>query len=185
MTSGALVAKVSEPYAKALLDASSSKKLVDEVTSDMNSIFQVLNDRTDLTQFLSNPLISGESKKKVLANIFKDQIDEVTFSFLMVLVDKGRISFLGAVVESYLTLANKLASVEVAEVFSAIPLSVEQQERLIKKLEQISGVKTVKLNLSIDTSLLSGFIVKVGTQVIDASLSGQLKQISSHLGTSL
>jgi F0F1-type ATP synthase delta subunit len=41
------------------------------------------------------------------------------------------------------------------------------------------------LNLAIDTSLLSGFIVKIGTQIIDASLSGQLKQISSHLGTSL
>jgi F-type H+-transporting ATPase subunit delta len=89
------------------------------------------------------------------------------------------------VVERYLELAYALASVEVAQITSALPLSAKQQELLIQKLQKITGASEVKLKLSIDVSLLGGFIAKVGTQVIDASLLGQLKQISTYLGTSL
>ena len=185
MSSSALVIKVAQPYAEALLDSAKSKGLVDEITNDMNIISQLLTSSADLKAFLGNPLAKLESKKKVLKDILSDQVSATTFTFLMVLVDRGRINVLETVVERYLELAYKLASVEVAQVVSALPLSADQQELLIKKLQKVTGASEVKLKLSIDVSLLGGFVVKVGTQVIDASLLGQLRQISSYLGTSL
>jgi F-type H+-transporting ATPase subunit delta len=185
MSSSALVIKVAQPYAEALIDSAKSKGLIDEITNDMNIISQLLTSSADLKKFLGNPLAKPDSKKKVLNDILADQVSPTTFSFLMILVDRGRIDVLETVVERYLELAYKLASVEVAQVVSALPLSANQQELLIQKLQKITGAGEVKLKLSIDVSLLGGFIVKVGTQVIDASLLGQLKQISTYLGTSL
>jgi F-type H+-transporting ATPase subunit delta len=185
MSSSALVIKVAQPYAEALLDSAKSNNLVTEITNDMNVISQLLTSSSDLKKFLGNPLAKVDSKKKVLKDILADQVSPTTFTFLLVLVDRGRIDVLETVVERYLELAYALASVEVAQITSALPLSAKQQELLIQKLQKITGAREVKLKLSIDVSLLGGFIAKVGTQVIDASLLGQLKQISTYLGTSL
>jgi len=41
----------------------------------------------------------------------------------------------------------------------------------------------VKLITNIDSSLIGGFILKIGSKVIDASLSGKLQQIAFYLET--
>jgi len=50
-----------------------------------------------------------------------------------------------------------------------------------QKVIQISGARQVELQTSVDPDLIGGVIIKVGSQVIDASLRGQLRRISLRL----
>ena len=51
-----------------------------------------------------------------------------------------------------------------------------------EKLKIITGAKQIKLALKVDPTLIGGFTVEIGSKLIDTSIKGQLKQISTLLG---
>jgi len=103
----------------------------------------------------------------------------------MVLSDRGRIAYLADVIEKALELAYQKASIQVAYVTSSLELTSSQEEALIEKLQAMTGASQIKLNLSVDSSLLGGFVVQIGSKIIDNSVKGQLRQLSAYLGASV
>ena len=60
-----------------------------------------------------------------------------------------------------------------AEVISAVPLSKEQQSRLVEKLNATTG-KKIQLVEKVEPEISGGIIVRIGDTVIDGSIRGQL-----------
>jgi len=177
-----VLSKVAEPYAEALIDLAKSKNSLKEMTSDMNIISQFLANSLDLKKFLGNPLIIKDAKKNVVKDILGEQIGDGTLKFLLVLVDKGRIEVLESIAQKFLELSYKQESIEIAKITSSIQLSAEQQKGIAEKLKVITGAKQIKLALKVDPQLIGGFTIEIGSKMIDTSIRGQLKQISSLLG---
>ena len=111
-----------------------------------------------------------------------EQISSQTLTFLMLLVDRNRISILDVIAKRFLELSYKKDAIEIAKVTSSVPLSDEQQKSLAGKLKSITGASQIKLALKIDPLLIGGFTVEIGSKLIDTSIRGQLKQITSLLG---
>nr|YP_010336959.1 ATP synthase CF1 delta subunit [Madagascaria erythrocladioides]UNJ16544.1 ATP synthase CF1 delta subunit [Madagascaria erythrocladioides] len=181
MSSKSVVAKVAQPYAEALLELAKETSCIDNCNKDSNVILDTLKTSKDLKASLSNPLITSSTKKDILKNIFSDQLTETFMSFLMVLVDRRRIDVVEVIVEKYLELAYKTSAVTIAKVFTAVPFSPEQCDLLIDKLKSMTGAQEIKLIITVDTELIGGFSVQVGSKVIDTSLKGQLNQMASYL----
>ena len=120
--------------------------------------------------------------KNVLKDVLGEQISATSLTFLMLLVDRGRIAFLDGVAQKFLELSYKKDSIEIAKITSSIQLSGQQQKDLAEKLKVMTGAKQIKLALRVDPKLIGGFTVEVGSKLIDTSIRGQLKQISSLLG---
>ena len=72
-------------------------------------------------------------------------------------------------------------SIALATVTSAEPLSEEQLSRIAAKLRTVAGTDQVEVNTAIDPALIGGFVLKVGSKVIDASLSGQVRRLGLAL----
>jgi F-type H+-transporting ATPase subunit delta len=176
------VGKIVEPYAEALLELANSNESLKETTNDMNIVSQFLVNSTDLKKFLGNPLITREAKKNVIKDILGEQINPTTLTFLMLLVDRGRISLLDTVAQRFLELSYKTEKIEIAKITSSIQLSADQQKSIAEKLKTITGAKQIKLALKVDPALIGGFTVEIGSKLIDTSIRGQLKQISNLLG---
>jgi len=174
-----VVSKVAEPYAEALLDLATSNDTLKETTNDMNIVSQFLANSSDLKKFLSNPLITKEAKKNVLKDILVEQIGINTLKFLLLLVDRSRVTILDGIAQKFLELSYKQESIAIAKVTSSVQLSAEQQQNIAEKLKVISGAKQIKLALKVDPQLIGGFTVEIGSKLIDTSIRGQLKQISS------
>ena len=100
---------------------------------------------------------------------------------MLLLVDKRRIVFLEAVLQQYLALLRQLNQTVLAEVISAVPLSELQQQAVVEKVLAITNARQVEVQSKIDSELIGGVIIKVGSQVIDASLRGQLRRLSLRL----
>ena len=130
------------------------------------------------------PLIAVENKKKMVKSVFQGKIDNKSVNFLLVLCDRGRIDCLEAVSSLALEMAYKRAAIGVAYVTSACEMSESQQEALVGKLKSMTKAKEIKLETTVDKTLVGGFTVQVGSRIIDTSISGQLKKLASHLGTS-
>jgi F-type H+-transporting ATPase subunit delta len=176
------VVKIAEPYAEALLELATLNDSLKETTNDINIVSQFLANSSDLKKFLDNPLITRDAKKNVLKDVLGEQISTTSLTFLMLLVDRGRIAFLDGVAQKFLELSYKKDSIEIAKITSSIQLSGQQQKDLAEKLKVMTGAKQIKLALRVDPKLIGGFTVEVGSKLIDTSIRGQLKQISSLLG---
>nr|ARW69313.1 ATP synthase CF1 subunit delta [Polysiphonia sp.] len=176
--------KVAIPYAEALLGYVQSFNLLDKATQDLSSISTVLSKSEDLELLLLNPLVRTSIKKNVLKELFQTQVSDFVMNFLFVLVDRRRISILDSIIKKYLELACILESTVVAEVYSAIDISELQQEDLINKVKLMTKSNKVKLTIIKDSDLIGGFIIKIGSKVVDVSLAGKLKQISLYLNVS-
>jgi len=177
-----VLSKVAVPYAEALLDLAKSNDSLKETTNDMNIVSQFLANSSDLKKFLGNPLITKAAKKNVVKDILGEQIDGSTLKFLFLLVERGRIEILESIAQKFLELSFKQESIEIAKITSSIQLSAQQQKDIAEKLKVITGAKQIKLALKVDPALIGGFTIEIGSKMIDTSIRGQLKQISSLLG---
>jgi F-type H+-transporting ATPase subunit delta len=176
-----IAGEVAEPYATALMSVAQSKNLTNEVGDNVRSLLSVLDSSEELQQFLANPVIKAEAKKAVISQIIGDEMNPYMRNFLMLLVDRGRILFLDRIGQQYLALLRKLNQVVLAEVTSTVELNDSQKEALVQRVKGITKATDVEIQTQIDPSLIGGVIIKIGSQVIDASLRGQLRRIGMSL----
>ena len=66
-----------------------------------------------------------------------------------------------------------------AHVTSAVPLNEDLENRILKKVREISG-KDITLKNIVDPSIVGGFILRVGDKQFDSSISGQLNKLLSN-----
>ena len=52
---------------------------------------------------------------------------------------------------------------------------------LSQKVKAVAGTDNVEFDLRVDPALIGGFVVSLGSQVIDASLAGQVRRLGLAL----
>jgi F-type H+-transporting ATPase subunit delta len=174
---------VLEPYAEALMSLAQSQNLTDRIGEDVRSLLSLLESSEDLRQFLSSPVVKEEQKKAVLQQLAGEQLHPYTLNFLLLLIDRRRIPFLEGIGKHYLTLLRRLQQTVLAEVTSAVELTEAERQAVSEKVKAITSANQVELDTKLDPSLIGGVIIKVGSQVIDASLRGQLRRIGIRLSS--
>ena len=183
MKSDAATAEVSQPYAQALLSIAQSQNLTEEVGGDARTFLSLLTGSQELTSFLSNPFVKPENKKNVLKQLLGEGVNLCLRNFLLLLVDRRRIAFLEPILQQYLVLLRQLNQTVLAEITSAVPLTQTQLQAITEKVITLTKARQVELATKIDSDLIGGVIIKVGSQVIDASLRGQLRRLSLRLSS--
>ncbi|MBS9384526.1 MAG: F0F1 ATP synthase subunit delta [Dolichospermum sp. BR01] len=183
MKSDAATAEVSQPYAQALLSIAQSQNLTEEVGGDARTFLSLLTGSQELTSFLSNPFVKPENKKNVLKQLLGEGVNLCLRNFLLLLVDRRRIAFLEPILQQYLVLLRQLNQTVLAEITSAVPLTQTQLQAITEKVITITKARQVELATKIDSDLIGGVIIKVGSQVIDASLRGQIRRLSLRLSS--
>jgi len=184
MSQKAISAEIVEPYAEALMSVAESGDLVDRITEDVNFLLGLLRESEELRQFLANPITKAETKKGVLQQLAQEQVHAYTLNFLMLLVDRRRIFLLEDICKQYQAMVRKRNNAVLAEVTSTVELSDEQRQTVVEKVKAMTGAQQVDLETSIDQDLIGGVVIKVGSQVLDASIRGQLRRLTNALNSS-
>ena len=181
MASNTATAAVSRPYAEALMSIAQSNNVADKFDSDVRSLLNLIKESQPLQNFFANPFISGEDKKGVISKILSDDTNPIFRNFLMLLVDRRRITLVEDIAQEYLAKLRELNQTVLAEVISAVPLTDEQQQTIKEKVKSMTDAREVELDSTIDSDIIGGVIIKVGSQVVDSSLRGQLRRLSLSL----
>ncbi len=183
MKGSLLSAEVAEPYAEALMSVAQSNDLTQRFGEDVATLLSLLQESPEFQQFLSNPIVKAEDKKAVLQRIGGEQLHPFMMNFLKLLIDRRRVLFLEGICKHYQALIRQLNQTILAEVTSAVELSDEQKQAVREKAMAMASANQVELDTKIDPDLIGGVIIKVGSQVIDASLRGQLRRIGLRLSS--
>ena len=178
-------AKVAAPYARALFDFSIEQNSMHQITADFQNLESILSKTEEFVKYLDNPLVTRETKSEILTKTLKSQINEVTFKFLMVLVSRNRINILEAIIDQYLKLVYELASIKMIEVSTAFAFTNKQKNTLIKKLKELTNAREIKLVITLDSTLIGGFLIKTNSKIIDLTVKNQLQKLAKHLDSDL
>ncbi len=174
--------EVSAPYAQALLSIAKSKNSVDELNQIAGEFLELLKGSDELSYFLANPIADKEAKRGVINKVLGDDANQQMKNFMMLLVDKSRIALVQPILEEFRSLVRELQQTVLAEVISAVELTDEQKETIRQKVKGMTKAKSVDLSTQVDSDLIGGVIVKIGSKVLDASIRGQLRRIALQLG---
>jgi len=183
MKSNVALSEIAQPYAQALMSVAQANNLTEQFGEDLRSLLSLLKESADLQNLIANPFIKPETKKGVLGQVLGEGANPYLRNFMMLLVDRRRINLVGDICQQYLALLRQLNQTVLAEVTSAVTLSEAQQAGVKEKVIAMTNARQVELETKIDPDLIGGVIIKVGSQVIDASIRGQLRRLSLRLSS--
>lgn len=163
-------------YALALYEVAESKGKVDEYLRDLREICSLIDNNKDFYEVIKHPQIGTKQKKRTFINIFKGNIDEELLSFLLILIEKDRILFLREKLNEMEKIDLERKNTLRGIVKTTIPLTEEQFNALILKLEA-KYKKKIILEQIIDPSILGGIYVRVNNEVIDGTVKLRLDNL--------
>lgn len=173
---------VSSRYTEALFNIAKEKNFVTKIQDDLKLVSDTFLDNADLSKFFFNPIISVDDKKDIIEKLFKNNIDNVSFSFINILLDKKRESNIFEIKELYDKLVNNLFSKVVAEIYTAVDIN-DSKETVDNLKSTLSSYleKEVEIKTFVDESILGGVLIKIGDRIIDGTVKTQLDNISRIL----
>jgi len=180
-TSGGIQASLAGRYASALFDLAREEKQIESVTGSLDRLTQALADSREFEQLIASPLVDREEASKAFSAVAtRLELDPITSNFLQVLARNGRKGQLPQVARLFRRLAAEHRGETTAEIVSAHPLTDDQIARLKAQLKARAG-RDVAIDTRTDPAILGGLIVKLGSEMIDASLKTKLNRLAQAM----
>ncbi|MDL2285844.1 ATP synthase F1 subunit delta [Desulfococcaceae bacterium OttesenSCG-928-F15] len=165
---------LSRRYAKALLLIGKESGNVDAYREELASVVGVFRENDEFRSILSNPLYPYLVRRNLLQSVLeKLSASKVILSFLLLLLDKGRIKILSEVEQCYQSLADDEENIVRAEITSAVALKEDAVSSIRDTLARHTK-RNVFLELREDKGIIGGIITKVGDLIYDGSIRTQL-----------
>jgi F-type H+-transporting ATPase subunit delta len=173
--------RVGRVYAEALLRAAESKGQTDELLGDLESLVgEVFQADPQLEAYFSSGAINRERKAAVIRSAFSGRASELFVNFLLVLNNHERLDVLRPIAAAYRELRDERFGLLRVLVRTALPLPIDQQEKLKRQLRETFHKEPV-LETQTDPELLGGLVVRVGDWLYDHSVKNELESIRNQI----
>ena len=167
-------------YAKGLMQYALEANQTDLVYAEMNEIVKIIKASDDLRVFLNSPIIDAKTKEATLAQVF-NSFSKVSQTFISLVVRQGRENILSKIAEQFITIYDIMNNIVTAEITSAVELDQPTIDKIVAKAKQgLEPNAQVKVVNKIDTSLIGGFVLKVGNTQIDSSIKTKLASLKKE-----
>ena len=165
-------------YAAALFDLARDAKTIAAVETSLTTLDAALDQSADLKRLVNSPLVGRDAAAAAIKAVGSTlALDQLTTNFLGVLAQNRRLRQAPAVIAAFRVLAANHRGETTAQVTTAHPLNDEQLSALKSKLKIRVG-RDVAIDTKIDPAILGGLIVKIGSQMIDASIRTKLNTLA-------
>ena len=172
--------EIGKEYGEALFLLAYETGKQKECAHALETVKAVFAKEPQYAEILSSPTIPLKERLAVVETAFSAVLPEQVLSFLMLLCEKGRLSFFDRAVQEYHALLAASERVFEAKVTSAVPLVEEEKEKLIATLEK-TYKGCVRAKYFVDETILGGLIVEVDGKTMDGSLRHRLHRVKEVL----
>jgi F-type H+-transporting ATPase subunit delta len=175
---------IARPYAAAAFDIANNTETLSEWSVFLKKSSELL-DQEDIKTIIKTPGLNKSTISEVFfelctAETDSDESKQLFSNFLNVLSENKRLNTLKMVSSQFEQ--KKQQAEQTSEVFltSAAKLPEDDVEQIKQALSKKLG-KNIKLNSSVDETLIGGAVVKIGDHMIDGSVRSQLKKMTRFL----
>ena len=171
-----MVESVDKGYARALLELAEQSGELAGIASEVADIRSMLEHQADLRRLLGSRVLAASERAQVIRNVFDGRVTPVLHAFLQVINEKSRLDRLSLILEAFeLLLAEKQGRMDV-DAWVAGELDTALVREVADRIGAAFG-KQVTLKQHVDPSLVGGMKIRVGDQMIDGTVTTQLKLI--------
>ena len=176
MTGGAL----SRRYGKAFFQLAQEENREEPVSQEIQQFVNAYTSSA-LQTVLNNPAFHLDQRKKILLAVAKTiQLSSLSVHFLLILLERDRLSYLPSIVAYYRRLLNEKRGRVEAKVVAARALDETALARLREALRGISG-KEVILHQETNAELIGGLLVELEGKIYDGSVRTQLENMKQRI----
>ena len=163
-------------YARAILAVASAESNGAQIEDEIYRFSQVLQSSEELKSNLSDASIPSARRQQIVEDLLDGQATQTTVALVSMIVAAGMGSDIKAIADRVIGLGAESRDKAVAEVYSVVDLSSDQQQRLAAALKSATG-KDVEMKIIIDESVMGGLLVQIEDEVIDGTVRTRLKQL--------
>jgi F-type H+-transporting ATPase subunit delta len=131
---------------------------------------------------LDNPAVPAAMRREALRKALGRRVSAHALNLCLILLDRGRFYLLPAVSAEYDALLRRSRGIVAATVTTPAPLSAGDAAAVKARVEKLAGAP-VELTTATDESLIGGLTVRIGDQLIDASVRGRLERLTARLAS--
>ncbi|SLN69824.1 F0F1 ATP synthase subunit delta [Roseisalinus antarcticus] len=168
-------------YATAVFDLFKEGDALDQLSSDIEAMEAALAESADLRELIHSPVHSRDEQATAMSAVMDKMDISQDFRNSIALMARKRRLFV--VPQTLHALREKLSAERgeiLAEVASAKALTKAQSDKLVKSLSERMGAD-VKLETTVDESLIGGLVIKVGSRMIDSSIRSKLAHLQNTM----
>jgi F-type H+-transporting ATPase subunit delta len=171
--------EIAAVYARSLFEVAQERDKLDVVREQIGAFADALDETRELQVFFFSPYFSTQEKQDGLDRAVSGA-DPAVVNFLKLLIENHRMPVIFRVRRGYDELweeENKLLPVQVT---SAVELDQATVKQIGDRIASQTGRK-VELSASVEPDILGGIVVRVGNQVLDASVRNRLEQLRKQV----
>jgi F-type H+-transporting ATPase subunit delta len=168
-------------YASAVFEYAQERNVLDQTAEELEVIAKVLEDTNLYEELFRHPKISTEEKKRVLTESFTGKVSESSLNLLLLLADKNRLDIFGDIAGEFKALAYEAKGVAEATVYSAKPLTGDEETAVAEVFTRKSGKQQLLINNVVDKEIIGGLKVRIGDRVYDGSVAKRLERFQQRM----
>ncbi len=167
-------------YAKALIELAGEKGQIDGLAQEAAALESVVAASADLRNLFSNPALAKANREAAMRRIFEAQVSPLMLRFLLVVSAHGRLAQLGEILAS---VQQQLAHLRgEVDVLATVPAALDAAAEGALRAQIAAALgKQVNLACKTDAGILGGMTLRVGDQLIDASVVTRLRKMRAEL----
>ena len=174
-------AGIAERYATAIFDIAQDNNNLTGLENGVDALISALAESEDLRTVIHSPIVSRAEQGAAIAAIAdKMGLAPVLQRGLGLMAEKRRLFVLPHLLTALKAMLAARRGEISADVTSAKPLTKAQTEKLSETLKARMG-KDVTINATVDSDLIGGLIVKVGSKMIDTSIRSRLNSLQNAM----
>jgi len=164
-------------YALALFELAQESKKISAVGEDLDQFSTLVEKSDDLMRMVKSPVFGAEEQLGAIEAILaKVKISGIAANFIKLAAQNRRLFAIQDMIRAYRALVAQDKGEITAEVTSSEKLSSAQITKIKSSLKAAVG-QDVQLVTTIDSDILGGLIVKVGSRMVDNSLRTKLQSM--------
>ena len=168
-------------YAQALFELAKEADGLKALEADADALQAALAASPELAAMIASPVVARDEQVGAMAAIAaKMDLSTLTANTLALMGGNRRLFVLPQLVADLKARIAVEKGEMTADVTSATPLTAAQSKKLAETLKAKVG-KTIKLNTTVDESLIGGLIVKLGSVMIDTSVKSKLAALQNAM----
>jgi F-type H+-transporting ATPase subunit delta len=172
-----IVSGMAGRYATALFDLARDANAIDAVKGDLDRFDALVAESPDLERLVRSPVFSAQEQAQALAAVLERAgIGGLAANFLKLVTANRRLFAARDMIRGFREMVADFKGEATAEVTVAEKLKDNHVAALKEALKAVSG-KDVDLNIKIDTAIIGGLVVKLGSRMVDTSLRSKLESI--------
>ena len=170
---------IARPYAEAAFKLASERNALAK-WSEMLAFLEVVVTEPQVQSIIGNPNFSAARVESAVLGVCGESIDGAGRNFVQVLARNDRLLLLPHIRQLFEQRKAEQEGVLEARISSAFPMSDEQVEQLVIRLQGKYKRKVVA-QVSVDPELIGGVKIAAGDEVLDATVRGKLETMRAAL----